>query len=246
MDRPFFCLTSDIDWASDYAIEDLIAIATGFSIKPTLFATHQSPALEKNLKNGRIEIGLHPNFLPGSTHGHDVAMVIEHICGLFPKANAFRSHCFYSHFGVEEQMLKRHIRYDSNLSLYLQPGIVPLRRTLGGSCLPVFWEDDVHWLNKGTWQADQYLAHFLTPGLKIINVHPFFIAANIPNQKYYLKIKDHIQTLSSDTVQNIRYQQSGARTFLLDLLQAITQQGHQFLTFSEMCAMFPLENIIHQ
>ncbi|MBF0490448.1 MAG: hypothetical protein HQL15_07485 [Candidatus Omnitrophica bacterium] len=242
---PIFCLTSDTDWASDFAIEDLISTARSFNIKPMLFATNQSQVLEKHLNSDTIEVGLHPNYLLGSTHGQDIISVTDHIMRLFPRATAYRSHCFYYQYAVEAEMTKRDIRYDSNMCLYLQPGIVPLRRVLGVVAFPVFWEDDTHWYNQATWNVDSYLPYFLTPGLKILNVHPFFFTSNIPNQEYYGKIKGFIQTASAQNIQDLRYKGQGVRTFVLDLLKVLTDQGHRFYSFSELCSKFPLEKILH-
>ena len=41
-------------------------------VRATFFVTHESPALQR-LKDrpDLFELGIHPNFLPGSTHGHE-------------------------------------------------------------------------------------------------------------------------------------------------------------------------------
>ena len=237
-DRPCFCLTSDLDWASDYALQDFMSLVEAFKIRPTLFATHASPLLTDLIAREAIEIGLHPNYLPGSSHGESIASVTGHLCGLFPQAKAFRSHHFFHSSGVEQEMVKRQILLDSNLSLYFQPGIVPLRRGSGLTCLPVFWEDDTHWSNGGTWEADKYIRRFLTPGLKILNVHPFFIAANIPDQNYYEEIRAHIPTLSARSVKKIRYPGAGARTFFIALLAELSRRSQPFYSLAELSRLF--------
>lgn len=117
---PLFCLTSDIDWASEYAIEDLLVIASRFGVRPTIFATHPSPVLQEYAGRGLVEIGIHPNFLPGSTHGSVPGDVIDHMCGLFPGGKCFRSHTFVDHSHITKELYRRGIRYDSNLCLDLQ------------------------------------------------------------------------------------------------------------------------------
>jgi hypothetical protein len=184
-----FCLTSDVDWASDYCISELLQLARSLEIAPTIFATHSTPVLS----NG-VEVGVHPNFLPGSSHGTDRASVINHMLGAFPHAKAYRSHHFVDSSDISFEMFQRGLVYDSNLCLHLQDGLVPLQMGSGPIRFPVFWEDDVHWsTNPSDWRVEHYLERFTTAGLKIINIHPFFFAANIPNQEYYDKVKQHIK-----------------------------------------------------
>lgn len=235
LDGPVFCLTADTDWASDWAIADLLGLAGEYGIRPTLFATHRSPAILAFANEHPQDLGLHPNFLPDSTHGAGESDVVEHLRGLFPKAETYRAHCFFDHTRLQRRFWDFGFRYDSNLCLFLQPQLVPLRLSSGLVRFPVFWEDDVHWAwNNGDWSLDTFLPHFLTPGLKILNVHPFFIAANLPGEKYYVSVKSHIETLSEESCRAIRWASPGARSFLETLLDHLTQNKAHFLTLREL------------
>ena len=226
IEYPIFCLTGDCDWASEYCIKDLVPLLQGYGVRPTIFVTHKSPALERYRTSGVVQLGVHPNFLPGSSHGDDYLSIIDHVFGLVPNAETFRSHCFFDHTRIGWEMYRRGVRYDSNLCLYLQPHLVPLRHGTGLVRFPVFWEDDIHWeIAKGDWDLDKLLPAFLSPGLKILNFHPFFVAANIPNAEYYRRVKDHIRTLSAETIAEVRYQGRGTRSFLIDLLDRLTARG---------------------
>src|SRR5690348_14834767 len=72
-----FVLTSDLDWASEDCIAVFLEIAERFAIKPTIFVTHESPAIRRAAAAGIVELGIHPNFLPGSDHGADAGSVID-------------------------------------------------------------------------------------------------------------------------------------------------------------------------
>lgn len=146
INSPMFCLTSDIDWSSDYCIEDFVNLVASYGIKTTLFATHSSPIIEKFLAANKVEVGIHPNFLPGSSHGKDYLSVIENMFVMYPNVKTFRSHCYFDNSHILEEMVKRGVRYDSNICLFLQPNVVPLNMAVGLTRLPVFWEDDVHLL----------------------------------------------------------------------------------------------------
>jgi Polysaccharide deacetylase len=234
-DPPVFVLTSDVDWASEDCIEDLLAAVRRFGIRPVVMATGRSATLDRYLLEDQIEIGVHPNFLPGSSHGADVASVIDHVLGLYPQAQTFRSHCFVDSSPIAEAFVARGLRYDSNLCLYLQRAIVPLRHSSGLVRFPVFWEDDVHWTwQNGVWDLDAVFAEFLTPGLKILNVHPFNFALNIPNEETYRSLKRHIPSLRRDEIETVRHQGPGTRSFVLDLLRRLEAIGARFQTLSEV------------
>lgn len=237
-EESLFSFTSDLDWASDFCLDDLLGFLSEHDIVATVFGTHRSQALERHAAEGTAEIGLHPNFLPGSTHGEDEASVIDHVQELFPDAEAFRSHCFVDSTHIARQMLARGISYDSNLCLYLQPGLVPLRHGTGIVRFPVFWEDDCHWeLTGGDWDLDRYLDRFLTPGLKIMNVHPFPFAANVTSTEHYLRTKSHITTLSAGDLDEVRHPGQGTRTFVTSLIEALADNGARFHTLKEIHTM---------
>jgi SAM-dependent methyltransferase len=240
---PLYCLTSDVEWASDYVVRQFLEIIADYGIRPTLFATHPSRVLEEAHARGAIELGIHPNFLPGSSHGSDHLSVIECMCRMFPHASTFRSHCFYDNTQVTREFVRRGFKYDSNLCLFLQPQLVPLRHQSGLVRFPVFWEDDVHWSNTGgDWNFDRYISDFTTPGLKILNVHPFVLTANIPNDAYYQTVKKHISTLDADLSETVRHRGEGVQTFLLKLLEFLSNRGERFYTLAELHRLFPVKN----
>jgi len=233
INAPLFCLTSDVDWASDYAIRELLQFAGTLDITPTVFATHFTRTL-----NDVAEIGIHPNFLPGSSHGTDMHGVVDYMLAAYPQAKAFRSHHFVDSSDIAAEMFRRGLKYDSNLCLHMQDGIVPLRTSAGPIRFPVFWEDDVHWANHpGNWSVNDYLGRFTTHGLKILNVHPFFLAANIPGQEYYEKVKGNIKSLSADTAREVRYNGPGVRTFVEGCLTELRNRGFKFYTLNQLFEM---------
>ena len=232
--KPNFCLTSDTDWASDYAINDFIELVSSYGIKPTIFATHKSTALIDCLKRGAVEVGIHPNFLPASTQGSDVQSIIRNVTDAFPNAKSFRCHKFFNNTEIEQEMVKNKFAYDSNLCLYFQQDIVPIRRVSGLIGFPVFWEDDVHWMNNGKWELGAYSDLFLSQGLKILNFHPFFVCANIPDKEYYERVKPHIATVSESTIHQIYYKGKGVKTFLIELLDFLKSRAELFCTLDEL------------
>jgi len=231
---PVFVLTSDVDWASEDCLQDFFGILDRFGVKPVMMATHRSAAISRRAAEGRIELGLHPNFLPGSTHGATVADVVRHMFDLFPDATTFRSHSFVDSSPIAAAMAGRGLRYDSNLCLYLQPNLVPLRHQSGLVRFPVFWEDDVHAAHGGSWRVDDVIERFLEPGLKVLNVHPLWVSLNISDTAYYDRHKGDSQALSTADLARLRREGDGARTFLVELLRRLTELGHRFSTLGDL------------
>jgi SAM-dependent methyltransferase len=240
IDTPLFVLTSDIDWASDPCIDELTGFAAGLGIRPTLFSTHKSELIDRLGAEGAAEIGVHPNFLPNSSHGSNPAAVIDEVMKLVPGARSSRSHTFMDSTLISTTLRSRGIEQDSNLCLFLQEDIVPLRHSSGLMRLPVFWEDDIHFCWPGTdWNLDAYYPHFLKPGLKVINVHPIHFAMNTPNLDFYRSIGISPAELGPEDMERLRHQGEGTRTFVSQLLTRLRTEGFEFRTLAETAAMFP-------
>lgn len=238
MDTPIFCLTSDVDWASEACLEDMFDIVSSFGVVPTFFATHASDTLSRWEREGYAEVGIHPNFLEGSTHGENINEVVDHVLSLYPNARSFRSHCFVDNSHLCTELYKRGIRYDSNLCLYLQDSLVPLRHCSGLIRYPCFFEDDVHWYWNGAWDIDKYIDNFLQPGIKIFNFHPKFVSFNLPDEKSYTSIRTVIPNADKATIEKYRHHGPGPRTFLIELLARLTEMGFKLHTLSDVHSMF--------
>lgn len=230
--EPVFVLTSDVDWASEDCLSIFMDTVESAGIVPMIFATHRSSILEAALRSGRAEVGLHPNFLPGSTHGATPDEVVSHLCGLFPDARAFRSHSYVESSRLCLKLRQAGFAFDSNLCLQGQPGLVPMHHWTGLIRYPVFWEDDIHWLRNGHWDFAGQEEAFFTPGLKIINVHPFNLALNIPDQDRYDRARSMVATLTADQARALAFTSQGTATFLADLIAAVRQRGYRFHSLS--------------
>lgn len=231
-----FVLTSDVDWASEFCIKNLTDFAASFGIRPTLFATHKSEFIQKLSECGEVEVGLHPNFLPGSTHGGDITSVINHVCDLYPQAKCFRSHCLMDGTPIVEGFRTRGIKYDSNLVMFFEDNLGPIRHATGNMRLPVFWEDDIHWSQ--SWNVDDYYDRFLSPGLKIISVHPIHFALNTPNNEFYQSIRHKASELSERDIERLHHEGKGVRTFVSELIGRLREAQFEFHTMHDLYEHF--------
>jgi hypothetical protein len=239
-----FVLTSDLDWASEHCIDDFLGIAERFSVKPTLFVTHESAAVRAAARVGRAELAIHPNFLADSDHGGDVSSVMDCVRRMVPEAIAVRSHRYIDSPEIAPILPRYGLRIDSNVCRHLMPGLGPEILPNGLLRLPVFFEDDVHWLGGHEWNFQKYARDFFAPGLKILNFHPFFVTLNIPDRDFYRRHKHHIRTLTRGQAAELRHGGRGARTFLLDAIGAIMTEGHRFISLNELAHHLPLPTTV--
>ena len=214
------CFTTDIEWAPDWAIRDLFKLADEHGVPLTPFLTHPSEYLTNRYATrdavSRGDVGLHPNFLPGSTQGATVDEVITTTKALWPDAVSFRSHCFYDDTRMVRRMAESGFRYDSNLFAFLQPMLAPLLTVAQTVRLPVFWEDDVHSGNQLSWDAGILRAAFETPGLKIVNVHPLRVALNVPDEGFHESHRRLWNAVDVDARAEA-FRGKGTRTYLAEL-----------------------------
>jgi hypothetical protein len=237
VNAPVFCLTSDIDWASDACLLDLYEFARELGVPVTFFITHATPVLDVWRADPRVELGVHPNFLPGSSHGTDVGAVVSHVMELVPEARSWRSHSFVDGSPFATALRDRGIRWRSNVCYFLEPELRPLRHWTGIVEAPVFWEDDVHWHRHESWDFPDHAPLFSTPGLKVLNTHPIHFALNTPDAAEYARHKHLTGTLNTAALAERRFPGPGTRTFVRDLVTWALKQGYHFATLSELCQL---------
>jgi hypothetical protein len=226
-DPPVFCFTTDIEWAPEWAIAEILSFFRERDIPLTPFLTHTSAVFEEHYDRPgmRGRVGLHPNFLPGSTHGTTSEEVIDAVFRLWPDATSFRCHCFFDDTRTVLELKRRGLRYDSNLGLFLQPNCVPLLHNSGLVRFPVFWEDYTHFRKGLPFEFGAFQQHFDGPGLKVINVHPLLFALNVPTIEFYTSSKHLNDDPRPQSGAQVRFRGAGSRTFLEELADHVLRNG---------------------
>ena len=233
-DKPVFVLTSDTDWASEDAISFFLDDMARMGLRPHLFLTHPSAVVSAARACGAIDVGIHPNFLPGSTHGTGFVEPIAHCLSLVPGSVSSRCHTFFECSPVLEQLWAQGIRYDSNACHFLQPSIEPTCHAYRLMRLPVFWEDDVHAGYVRDLTFDLVLQRLATPGLKILNVHPFSYAINMPDLAFYQQMRPQTRTLTAQDIAEQAWQGQGTRSWLRAIVAEVARLGGEFITLAEL------------
>jgi Polysaccharide deacetylase len=229
---PVFVLTGDQDWAPDWALEAMLEVVADEGIPFHLFVTNPSPLLDVAEKAG-VTLGIHPNFLAGSSHGATEDQVIGTCLELVPGATSFRSHSFHENSRILIKLLERGLIAMSHPLCLLQPGLVPMIQGTGMLRFPVVLEDDTFL----TWAAPALdlrlvMELILTPGLKVLNFHPGLVALNVPSIDYY---DAHREVLYGGRSQaGACYSGRGASTVLVELIRNVKAAGCRFIAFPEL------------
>jgi hypothetical protein len=218
--QPAFCFTSDTDWAPESMIADCFALFRRAGVPFTPFLTHRSEAVAHAFRGREADVGLHPNFNPGSTHGKTIDAVVDHVSALWPQASAFRSHGYQDSSLIAHTLYQRGLRYDSNLCLHLQSHLVPLRHWTGLTRFPVFLDDSVIAFRGEGWDLKAFVDKLRTPGLKIFNFHPVHVCLNTPVYSYY----EERRSLVTDDWKKLVYGGSGVRTLFEQLLAFVARE----------------------
>lgn len=192
---PRFVLTLDIDWAPDFMIEAALATLRRHRLPATLFVTHDSPLLSVlRAHPDPFELGVHPNFLPGSSHGETPRQVLAFVRRLLPAARSMRTHALHqsspllalasAEFGLrtDASLLLPGARHLAPHAVHYDHDATPLVR------VPACFEDDEHACRPGTtWRLREL--RLGTPGLKVMTFHPALIYLNSADLHGYRALK---------------------------------------------------------
>lgn len=184
-------LSLDLDWAPDAAIDAVAQLLIERSVPATWLVTHASPAVDRLRDHaGLFELGIHPNFLPGSTHGSTTAEVLDHCMALVPDAVSMRTHALVQSTPILSEVLERTpIRVDLSLFLPRAGAVEPVEYHWRGRSLvrlPYVWEDDVE-LENGTLDAG-FASILGAPGLKVFDFHPAHVFLNSSSMNAYRRV----------------------------------------------------------
>jgi hypothetical protein len=224
-------VTLDVDWAPDFVIDYVSGLLIEKKVKSTWFITHDSPAIERLRQCPELfELGIHPNFKPGSTHGDNPQEVIAHCLSLAPKAKSLRTHSLFQSTPILDLIIKETpCTYDVSLFLPHTPCLRPVVyvRDVGRLIrIPYIWEDDFETSqSKPIWQIEPLLA--IGQGLKVINFHPIHVYLNSKNLENYaslLQSGGNYADLTEDLASLYVNPEVGTRTMFFETLDFLSSQ----------------------
>ncbi|WP_252247359.1 hypothetical protein [Clostridium sp. ZBS4] len=237
-DKTIISFTSDIDWASDYAINRTIEYFEENSIPVTMFLTHPSKAIDNALQEERIKVGLHPNFMPDSSQGKNYDEIIDYCFNLYPNAIGYRGHRYYDVNDTIEKLVSRGIKFDSNVCTLLD-NVYPFLHRSNIIRFPIFWEDGAYLYQYKDINFANVKKKLFSPGLKIINIHPMHLMLNTPYFKYTREIKDTLSreewnNLSEETIDKLSYKGYGIKNVIDDMVKEINDLGTEVMYLEDV------------
>ena len=222
------CLTMDVDWASEYAIQKALIMFEERNLPVTVFITHKSGTIDRAMADKKIKCGIHPNFMPGSSQGNNYQDVVDFCFQLQPGARLFRAHRYYDGNDPMEVLVRHGIKCESNICT-LMDVLPPFLHRSQTVSFPIFWEDGAYLYNyPGDVMEgyDSFWKRFNRPGLKVINMHPMHLMLNTPYFSYMREIKDRFSReewnhLGEEQISKLRHNGNGIRRFIEKMLDDI-------------------------
>lgn len=218
-----------MDWAPDFAIEYTADVLRSHAIPSTWFVTHASRAIDHlRAAPDLFELAIHPNFLPGSSHGTGIDEVIEHCLELVPDACSCRTHALFQSAPVLDALISHGIKVDVSLLLpdadHLE-SVTYYSKSGQLVRIPYYREDccDLH-RPEPCWECDPGIISL--PGLKVFSFHPIHVFLNSASMVSYNQLKQSCGSLSatseSDATQLIAAGR-GTGTYFKDLVDHISR-----------------------
>lgn len=224
-------LTIDVDWAPDWMIEEMAAVLIDREVRATWFVTHDSAAIgDLRKRKDLFEVGIHPNFLPGSTHGGNEDQVMSCVMSIAPDAVSMRTHALYQTSPMLVSAAKNYgIRYDVSLFLPRTPNLQPCPFKLQGARMwriPYSWEDDSEMFEEDPiWTVKD--PRLEVPGIRIFDFHPVYTALNIVDFSVYESMKEiaPVPSWSRDFAEKYSNHGEGPATFFDELTDRLSGKG---------------------
>ena len=209
-------------------------------LKLTTFVTHQSSIIEEHFQAGLIRRGIHPNFLPGSSHGNTFREVIETCMTFAPETICTRSHRAFDVTDTAHLLYNEfHIKCCSNTITTLAPKITPFWLESKLLQIPVFFEEGSFLYNELGLSIQPYLKFFKSPGLKVISFHPINMAFNTPRIAWMRQIKDSLTReefyhIDEEMIATRRNPEKGAYDLVMEIINLAQQLQATILTLDEI------------
>ncbi len=230
------CFTTDLDWAPEKAIEQMLDFFKEYEICPTVFVTHESEIIKKNGR--KINLGIHPNFVQPSSHGNSITNIIDYCQNLVPDTKVFRCHRWYASNDIYEELWKRGFRYESNICTNMDI-VKPFIHRSQMLSFPVFFEDGAFIQHGYTMDYKEIENKFRLSGIKVINIHPMHFVLNTPYFKYTREIKDRLSRdewnkMTEETLNSLSFKGKGIREIIISIVEDAKNRNAKIVTLKEL------------
>jgi hypothetical protein len=224
--------TSDIDWAPEPVILDMLSLFEEAQQKCTLFATHRSEAI-LNCNRKYFEIAIHPNINP-AFDGKEMEMdvLIDDLMEIYPEAKGIRCHSLVQSSHLMNRFAKRGFVYDSNQFLPYWKNLRPYKLWNGLVEIPFNWEDDIHYYYG--YSFDNHHLEIDTTSLNVFSFHPVHVFLNTENEIRYNLAKEFYQQTEALLKCRNTTDVPGSRNMLVNLMKMMKKDGLKSMHLSEI------------
>lgn len=221
-------LTFDTDWAPDFVIDAVAEMQRSYGVPATWFVTHESPAIDRLREEPELfELGIHPNFLPNSSHGTSVEEVLQHVMSIVPEAVSMRTHGVYQSGALLSEVARSTpVKIDSTTFLPLMPDLAPvIQHTPHGTLIraPFIWSDDYEELRPPPRWTTEILRKL--HGLKVLLFHPMRVYLNVANADGYrqaVRLYPRLQDVTQEELARFTYTKGTEGDFFVETLEMLS------------------------
>ena len=220
-----YAVTFDVDWAPDFAIQYCLDLLDLHMVNATFFATHYTDLNSEIIRRGHT-LGIHPNFLPNSSHGKYVKEIIDKCLAFSPNAWCMRTHALVQSTPLLYEIFESFPQLKLDVSLFMH------RSNFAHKVKWVFegvefdrvlynWEDDAEFSKQRFSDADELFFGELT----IYDFHPIHVFLNSSNGREYASLKEFLNgkfvgSINEDMTQDFRNCGDGTDKFLRRILSS--------------------------
>jgi len=225
-------VTLDMDWAPDFVIDEVANCLIEQGVRATWFVTHLSPAVERlRARQDLFELGIHPNFLDGSSHGKSCEEVLNHCETLVPEARSIRTHGLIHSSALTDALFENtDICIDSTFYLPYSTHIEAVEYQRFGKSIwriPFFWEDDDEPERQNPcWDLPEILRG--RSGLLVFAFHPIHVYLNSRTLDSYARLKKEggpLNQLSDETARKFVSPGDGPKALFEELVRYLASSG---------------------
>lgn len=190
-----YVITFDIDWAPDSSIIECLKLLESVGAKATFFTTHYTELNSEIILRGH-ELGIHPNFLPNSSHGKNLNEIIDNCLKFAPKASIIRTHSLVQSSPMLYEIFSNYpqLKLDVSLCMHKAEHAQKVPWSFAGvkfDRIMYNWEDDFEFETKQFSDKDQKFFGKLT----IFNFHPIHVHLNSSDGTEYSRLKSTLGEL---------------------------------------------------
>ena len=229
-------MTFDMDWASDDLLKYFYELICSLDIRGTLNVTNDSYMLDKIRAEGRLELGIHPNFnrmLCGEEKSGNVGTIVDELKKIVPEAVTARSHSLVTGSCIDKCFWDCGIKFVSNY-FYCPSEDMRIRcfkDYLGLIHIPYVFADDIFMISRTKRMMDDYLDKFDVP--LVFNFHPIHLFLNTEDIGRYAAAKKYYKEyLQLKAYRNTK--EDGIEGYFKELVRSAHERGYVFKMLKEI------------